>query len=80
MAEKRIKSFKVDYKNLVREIKKTRLALERIEKKVAREGKKRIALEIKLLDDLLVAIPPRMTYCPPRITANITPRMTKCSR
>jgi hypothetical protein len=69
------KVFKVDYKGLVREIRKTLKTLKKIEKKVAAKQKPAIALQIKSLDYLEGVctsaavgvssqnVPPKMSGC-----------------
>jgi uncharacterized Ntn-hydrolase superfamily protein len=54
MATKK-KGYKVDYKSLVREIKKTLKALQAIEKKVAGQDAEDIKLQIKSLDYMAAA-------------------------
>ena len=54
MATKK-KGYKVDYKNLVREIKKTLKALKTIEKKVSGKDLEDIQLQIKSLDYVAAA-------------------------
>jgi hypothetical protein len=84
MAKKKSRKVKVDYKNLVREIRTTKKELEKIRKKVAKKDRKSIALQIKSLNYLAavckvkmsnsyILVPPRMSKC-----ILVPPRMSKC--
>jgi hypothetical protein len=76
MATKKAKMYKVEYKNLVREIRKTLKALKKIQKKVSGKQQEDIALQIKSLNFLqaVCAAPTaKMSLC------NIAPKMSKCN-
>jgi hypothetical protein len=82
--EKKAEIFKVDYKDLVREIKRTKKTLERIQPKVGGRQRSDISQQIKSLDYLedvcaktnvgvtLAGVKPKMSGC--KLVAN---RMSK---
>jgi hypothetical protein len=84
MAKKKAREYKVNYKGLVREIKKTLRELKKIKGKVAEGEQKDIDLQIRYLDYLAAectgkgkmtkAYTPKMTGCEPAPR----PKMTGC--
>jgi hypothetical protein len=76
MPKSETRIFKVEYKGLVREIKKTLKSLEKIEKKVSGKQKKAIALQIKSLSYLEGVCSSSSVGVSPR---NIPPKMSGCN-
>jgi len=76
VAKKKTKSFKVNYKGLVREIRSTLKTLKKISNKVGKEEKADIALQIKSLEYLegvCASAPAKMSKC-----KMVAPKMSKC--
>jgi hypothetical protein len=69
------KVFKVDYKGLVREIRKTLKTLKKIEKEVAAKQKPAIALQIKSLNYLEGVCTSQAVGISPQ---NVRPKMSGC--
>jgi hypothetical protein len=77
MAKKKFQAFIVNYKDLVREVRKTLKTLKKIEKKVRAKQKADIAVQIKSLNYLIgvCTLPPvPMSKC-----TLVPPPMSKCN-
>jgi hypothetical protein len=76
MAKSKVELIKVDYKDLVREIRKTLKTLKKVEKKVGGKQKSDIAVQVKALnylEEVCAVARPKMSFC------NVAPKMSKCN-
>lgn len=74
---KKFQVFEVNYKSLVREVRKTLKTLKKIEKNVGGKQKADIAVQIKslsYLEGVCSLVPPKMSGC-----TLIPPKMSKCN-